>query len=101
MADELEKINAEVIAVYPDKIKIIVDNLEDFRLAGEVLQVGSYLKILDNENAILMAIIENFSIIVNDSGKRDYAIEAFPLGMIKDGKFVRGGDFFSNSSKES
>lgn len=92
MADEIEKINAEVIAVYPDKIKIIVDNLEDFRLAGEVLQVGSYLKISDNENAILMAIIENFSIIVNEAGKRDYAIEALPLGMIKDGKFIRGGD---------
>jgi hypothetical protein len=92
MAEEVEKINAEVIAVYPDKIKIVVDNLEDFRLAGEVLQVGSYLKISDNENAILMAIIENFSIIVNDAGKRDYAIEALPLGMIKDGKFIRGGD---------
>lgn len=92
MADENEKINAEVIAVYPDKIKIVVDNLEDFRLAGEVLQVGSYLKISDNENAILMAIIENFSIIVNDTGKRDYAIEALPLGMIKNGKFIRGGD---------
>ena len=89
MADEVEKINAEVIAVYPDKIKIVVDNLEDFRLAGEVLQVGSYLKISDNENAILMAIIENFSIIVNDTGKRDYAIEALPLGMIKNGKFIR------------
>jgi hypothetical protein len=92
MADEIQKINAEVIAVYPDKIKIVVDNLEDFRLAGEVLQVGSYLKISDNENAILMAIIENFSIIVNDVGKRDYAIEALPLGMIKNGKFIRGGD---------
>jgi uncharacterized protein len=92
MADEVEKINAEVIAVYPDKIKIVVDNLENFRLAGEVLQVGSYLKISDNENAVLMAIIENFSIIVNDVGKRDYAIEAFPLGMIKNGKFIRGGD---------
>ena len=92
MADEVEKINAEVIAVYPDKIKIVVDNLEDFRIAGEVLQVGSYLKISDNENAILMAIIENFSIIVNDAGKRDYAIEALPLGMIKNGKFIRGGD---------
>jgi DNA helicase HerA-like ATPase len=87
-----EKINAEVIAVYPDKIKIVVDNLEDFRIAGEVLQVGSYLKISDNENSMLMAIIENFSIIVNDSGKRDYAIEALPLGMIKNGKFIRGGD---------
>lgn len=92
MEEEIEKINAEVIAVYPDKIKIVVDNLEDFRLAGEVLQVGSYLKISDNENAILMAIIENFSIIVSDSGKRDYAIEALPLGMIKNGKFIRGGD---------
>lgn len=92
MAEIIEKINAEVIAVYPDKIKIVVDNLEDFRLAGEVLQVGSYLKISDNENAILMAIIENFSIIVNDVGKRDYAIEALPLGMIKNGKFIRGGD---------
>lgn len=92
MVDELDKINAEVIAVYPDKIRVIVDNLEDFRLAGEALQVGSYLKISDNENAILMAIIENFSILVSDAGKRDYAIEALPLGMIKDGKFIRGGD---------
>ncbi|GEN72156.1 ATP-binding protein [Chryseobacterium lathyri] len=92
MAQETEKINAEVIAVYPDKIKIVVDSLEDFRIAGEALQVGSYLKISDNENAILMAIIENFSIIVNEAGKRDYAIEALPLGMIRGGKFIRGGD---------
>lgn len=92
MANEIEKINAEVISVYPDKIKIVVEKLEDFRIAGEALQVGSYLKISDNENSILMAIIENFSIIVNDAGKRDYAIEAFPLGMIRDGKFIRGGD---------
>lgn len=92
MTQETGKINAEVIAVYPDKIKIVVDNLEDFRIAGEALQVGSYLKISDNENAILMAIIENFSIIVDDAGKRDYAIEALPLGMIRDGKFIRGGD---------
>lgn len=92
MADDSKKINAEVIAVYPDKIKIIVDNLEDFRIAGESLQVGSYLKISDNENAILMAIIENFSILVSETGRRDYAIEALPLGMIKDGKFIRGGD---------
>lgn len=91
MAEE-KKIHAEVIAVYPDKVKIVVDNLEDFKVAGESLQVGSYLKISDNENAILMAIIENFSIIVNEAGKRDYAIEAFPLGMIKNGKFIRGGD---------
>lgn len=92
MAEENKKINAEVIAVFPNKIKIVVDNLEDFRVAGESLQVGSYLKISDNENAVLMAIIENFSIVVNDAGKRDYAIEALPLGMIKNGNFIRGGD---------
>jgi energy-coupling factor transporter ATP-binding protein EcfA2 len=92
MDEEVQKINAEVISVYPDKIKISVEKLEDFRIAGEALQVGSYLKISDNENAVLMAIIENFSIVVDDAGKRDYAIEAFPLGMIKNGKFVRGGD---------
>ena len=92
MVEETKKINAEVIAVFPDKIKIVVDNLEDFRIVGETLQVGSYLKISDNENAVLMAIIENFSIVVSDAGKRDYAIEALPLGMIKNGKFIRGGD---------
>jgi DNA helicase HerA-like ATPase len=86
------KINAEVIAVYPNKIKIIVDNLEDFRIADESLKVGSYLKISDNENAILMAIIENFSIEVSDTGDRKYAIEANPLGIIRAGKFTRGGD---------
>lgn len=92
MAEELNKMNAEVISVYPDKIKIVVVKLEDFRIAGESLQVGSYLKVSDNENSMLMAIIENFSIVVDETGKRDYVIEAFPLGMIKHGKFVRGGD---------
>lgn len=87
-----EKLNAEVISVYPDKVKISVDKLEDFKLAGESLKVGSYLRISDNENAGLIAIIENFSIEVNDNGDRKYLIEANPLGMIKDDEFIRGGD---------
>ena len=37
--EEQEKINAEVIAVYPDKVKVIVDSLEDFQIAGESLNV--------------------------------------------------------------
>jgi DNA helicase HerA-like ATPase len=89
---EEKKINAEVISVYPNKVKISVDKLEDFRLADESLKVGSYLRISDNENSILMAIIENFSIEVSEIGKRKYLIEAIPLGLIKDGKFIRGGD---------
>jgi uncharacterized protein len=85
-----EKINAEVISVYPNKVKISVDDLEDFKIAEESLKVGSYLRILDNENAVLIAIIENFSIEVDESGKKDYIIEANPLGMIIDNEFVRG-----------
>ena len=87
-----EKLNAEVISVYPNKVKISVDKLEDFKLADEALKVGSYLRISDNENAVLIAIIENFSIEVNDNGERKHLIEANPLGIISEGKFIRGGD---------
>jgi len=87
-----ERLNAEVIAVYPDKVKISVDDLKAFSLADETLKVGSYLRISDNENVVLIGIIENFSIEVSDDGKRSYLLEAHPLGIIKDDKFIRGGD---------
>jgi uncharacterized protein len=95
-----EKINAQVIAVFPDKVRIVVDDLEDFKTAEESLKVGSYLKIADNENAILIAIIENFQIVVSADGKRDYIIEAFPLGILRGGKFERGGDSLAIPPKE-
>lgn len=88
----VEKINAEVISVYPDKIKIVVDNLSEFQLANESLKVGSYLRIADNENAVMIAVIENFSIEVRENGERAYNIEAMPLGMLIDDEFIRGGD---------
>lgn len=88
----VEKINAEVISVYPDKIKIVVDNLTEFQLANESLKVGSYLRIADNENAVMIAVIENFSIEVREYGERAYNIEAMPLGMLIDDEFIRGGD---------
>ncbi|MEO9804799.1 MAG: anti-phage-associated helicase HerA [Reichenbachiella sp.] len=87
-----ENLNAEVISVYPNKLKISVDRLEDFKIADESLKVGSYVRVSDNENSVLIAIIENFSIEVNDNADRKYLIEANPLGIIKEGKFIRGGD---------
>lgn len=94
--NQTDKINAEVISVFPNKVRISVDNLEDFQVADEKLRVGSYLQIADNDDCKLMAIIENFSIEVgvDKEGKttRGYIIEAQPLGMIIDGKFERGGD---------
>lgn len=78
--EENEKLNAEVIAVLPNKVKISVDDLENFQLAEEKLKVGSYLRIADNDNAVLIAIIENFNIEVgvSQSGEasRKYILEA-------------------------
>ena len=93
---DLKELNAEVISVFPNKVRISVDKLEDFRIAEEKLKVGSYLRISDNDNAVLVAIIENFSIEVSTDkdgiADRKYILEANPLGLIKDGKFERGGD---------
>ena len=83
-------INAEVISVFPDKVKIAINDLENFQIAEEKLRVGSYIRIADNDDSILIAIIENFSIeikeIKNNDGlieaKRIYMIEAIPLGML-------------------
>ncbi|WP_061809645.1 anti-phage-associated helicase HerA [Rossellomorea vietnamensis] len=88
----MSKNQAEVISVYPNRVKISVDDLEDLKVAGETLRVGSYLRVFDNDSAVLIVIIENFSIEVTNEGERKYIIEAIPLGLIKDDKFIRGGD---------
>lgn len=90
MATE-NQIHAEVIAVFPDKVKISVEDIAAFA-GGEPIKVGSYLKITDNEDCALIAIIENFCIEVTNQDKRRHVIEALPLGIIREGKFIRGGD---------
>jgi DNA helicase HerA-like ATPase len=90
--------NAEVVSVFPNKIRISVNDIEAFKTAGELLAVGSYLKVYDTNDCSIIAIIENFSIElqeVNEDGKREktYIIEATPLGFINSDKiFVRGGN---------
>jgi len=86
-----DKIKAEVIAVFPDKVKISVDDIAAFS-TGSSLKVGSYLRVTDSEDSALIAIIENFCIEVTEKAERRHIIEALPLGIIADGKFVRGGD---------
>ncbi len=91
-----QKLSAEVIAVFPDKVKISVDSIEDFAIAEDNLRVGSYLRIADNDNAVMIAVIENFTIEVSTTpegdAQRKYILEANPLGIIRDGVFERGGD---------
>jgi len=98
---DIEKLNAEVVAVLPNKIKISVDKLEDFKIAEESLKIGSYLKISDNENTGLIAVISNYLIEVNDKNERRYIIEANPLGILKDDEFKRGGDELAIPPKEA
>src|SRR3546814_6313034 len=52
----------------------------------------SYLRFTDSEDCALIAIIENFCIEVTERAERRHIIEALPLGIITDGKFIRGGD---------
>lgn len=94
MTDE-DEINAEVISVFPNKVRIAVDDLTSFQIAEQSLRVGSFLKISDNDNVSLICIIENFSIELREKGddvKRIYMIEAYPLGTLCEGVFRRGGD---------
>lgn len=91
--DEInQEIVAEVVSVFPNKVKIVVDDLEKFKVDDEELKVGSYLRIKDNDNAVMIAIIENFSIEVKDNGDKKHILEANPLGMIIGDTFHRGGD---------
>jgi len=97
MTEENININAEVIAVYPNKVRISVDDLSKFVSVDdqvEKLKVGSYLEISDDDNHKLIAIIESYSIVIDEkrTPARTYIIEANPLGVIEDNKFTRGGD---------
>jgi hypothetical protein len=89
-----EEINAVVTSVFPQKIRIEVKNIEDFKIANEKLAVGSYLRISDNDDCAIMAVIENFNIEkIEGSDERKYVLEALPIGFIDDeGHFTRGGN---------
>lgn len=92
-----EKNNAEVISVFPNKVRIAVYDMEKFKVKGELLTVGSYLKVFDQNECSIIAIIENYSIELKEAadGTRSkvYIIEAMPLGYIDaDGIFQRGGN---------
>lgn len=89
----MSEINAEVVGVFPNKVRISVDNISDFKVVEEELKIGSYLRIIgDNESVILIAMINSFSIEATVDGSRKHFIEASPLGIITDGVFIRGGD---------
>lgn len=96
-----KSINAEVISVYPNKVRIAVDDLNDFK-SGESLKVGSYIRVpSDDGETVLIAVIESFSIESHQDKPRKHLIDANPLGIIQDGIFIRGGDSIALPPKEA
>jgi flavin-binding protein dodecin len=108
MPNSTDKKLAFVTSVYPNKVKIEVENLTAFKNSiddalGD-LKIGSYLEISDNDGCVLIAIIESYQIELkervaeDDQGNKGkevynaYVLEASPLGTITGEKFVRGGD---------
>lgn len=87
------EINAVVTSVFPDKARIEVKDIEDFKIAGEKLSVGSYLRISDSEDCAIIAVVENFRIEKREHEEdRQYILEAAPIGFLDHtGSFIRGG----------
>lgn len=46
-------INAEVISVYPNNIKVLVTDLNDFK-DGQDLKVGSYIKVPSDDGTMML-----------------------------------------------
>lgn len=86
-----EKI-AQVVSVLPDKIKIKVYDIQQFKIDSEKFAVGSYIRVSDHEDGALLCMIENFS-IERENDEDNYILEASPIGFVDSiGEFTRGGN---------
>jgi len=94
MKDAKNEINAVVTGVYPDKVHIEVLDIESFKLAGEKLSVGAYLRISDVQECAIIAVVQSFSIQRGEEDQaRRYVIDGVPIGFLDaEGKFSRGGN---------
>ena len=94
MKQSTNVVNAVVTGVYPDRVHIEVVDIENFRVAGEKLSVGAYLRISDSEDCAIIAVVQSFSIqkAVEDQSRR-YVIDGIPIGFVDaEGRFSRGGN---------
>ena len=89
---------ANVIGVGPDLIEIEVTSTADYEKLEDKLEIGSYLKISDENGASVVALVQSFKIkdtATNEHGT-DVSVPKFvlatqPVGRLEDGKFRRGG----------
>lgn len=94
MEESGKAINAIVTGVYPNKVQIEIADIESFKVAGEKLSVGAYVRISDSEDCAIIAVIQNFCIQkTEENDQRRYVVEGVPIGFLdSEGKFSRGGN---------
>jgi hypothetical protein len=94
MKEPGKTINAVVTGVYPNRVQIEIADIESFKVAGEKLSVGAYVRISDSEDCAIIAVIQNFCIQkTEETPERRYVVEGVPIGFLdSDGKFSRGGN---------
>lgn len=89
---------ASVVGVSPDLIQIEVSSTEEYAQLDQQLEIGSYLKIADDNGSAVVAIIQSYR-IRDQAGTSEgtqittptFLIDAQPVGRLEEGKFRRGG----------
>ena len=102
--DNQTRQTAVVNAIFPDRVTVTIFDLDSFRTKESPLRVGSYLRIVDYEDTVLIAMIESFTIVLEGPDEAGLAHQTFkldgrPIGTIREGVFERGTDAISISPK--
>jgi len=88
-----------ILNVSPNLIQVEVLDFEKFKNQTKDFTIGSYLKISDDNNTAIIAIVQSFKIKENNSKDEEaevveptFILDAQPIGFIDEsGKFKRGG----------
>ena len=93
-----------ILTVAPSLIQIEVLDAEKFKEAAHAFTIGSYLKISDEDDASIIALVQSYRIkepsispIVQENQSQEilslsFILDAQPIGFLdKDGNFKRGG----------
>ena len=87
-----------ILTVAPNLIQIEVLDADKFKENTTDFTIGSYLKISDDSNASIIALVQSFKIKETNSGGEaaittpSFILDAQPIGFLDDaGKFKRGG----------
>lgn len=87
---------ANVVAVAPGLIQIEVTSTEEYVNLDQQLEIGSYLKISDDNDTTVVAIVQSYAIrdrVTESTELADtrFLIDAQPVGRLDEGRFSRGG----------